>query len=710
VESFGIREVEKIVEGWRQQRPDDPDILEAQADLLLEHGHGRSDAERALQLLKPAVERHPYNTGLRVSLAGAYRALGNHGAAIEVLREIVRRHPSNTGAMIRLAWALHRNGNFAECQGVLSQAAERDPRNPQVFIARSQILINRKQLNEARTVIHEGLARLDRNVHMREGAIPLLEKCGCHKEAIIAARQGIVVHPRGAYLWFLLASALGDMPQFAEKGEIESCLRRSLKLNCTLFEAADLLAAHLTAQRRFGEAIAVISEIEPKLYDPSPARGRSAWIKRKQGKKSQAVEEMAAAVAVAPWFAWGWTTLSKWLEEDDNRKEARERLGVVPPQMLTNIEFRRQRLILLEKAGTNVQTLDDEWASLLSDFPEDVPLHLQRYDFLRKSKHSDKAAVILEQIWAIAPTNPFVLARLVELRFDQSRSEDGLDAALRVCFAPVEESAWPVNKAWDSLSQREAEFWQRMRIRIEAGEKPTLRAFARFSNYVMRHYDRKRANQGLVGTRLPRPGARELQRLLKTHVMAWADDRYCAEIFKLLTSYGYQRLVLRDWKAMARKGVEPSTAVWAEVGRAMVGVNKHEGRRFLQDWRSQPGVAMWMVANYTLCLSRFRKEELHEVVASCRDALNALHYDHSARYLAHMQAEACALLGDREALLSIYEQQANYFDGSETQEYFRAEDKHLLGDIPMLVRFLHKGQYWLYRKKLWAMRLKRLWR
>jgi hypothetical protein len=365
----------------------------------------------------------------------------------------------------------------------------------------------------------------------------------------------------------------------------------------------------------------------------------------------------------------------------------------------------------LEKAGTNVQTLNQEWDSLLGDFPEDVFLHLRRYDSLRESKHSDKAAVILEKILPIAPTNPYVLARLVEVRLEQNRNEDAQEAALKVCFAPVEESVWPVNKTWDSLSRLEAGFWQKMRTKMEAGEKPTLRAVARFSEYAMKKYDRKRANQGLAGNWLPRPGARELQRLLKTHVFAWADDRYCAQIFGLLTSYGYQRLVLRNWKAMTRKGVEPSTALWAEVGRAMVGAQKHQGSRFLQDWRTRAGVAMWMVANYTLCLSRFRTAQLHEVVASCRDALNALRHDHCARYLAHIQAEAYALLGQREALLAIWEQQANYFDGKpEAQEYFDAEDKHLLGDIPMLVRFLQQGQYRLYRKQLWAMRLNRLWR
>jgi hypothetical protein len=50
---------------WLELRPDDPNILEAKADLLLEHGHGRSDASRALDLLRKAVERYPYHERIR---------------------------------------------------------------------------------------------------------------------------------------------------------------------------------------------------------------------------------------------------------------------------------------------------------------------------------------------------------------------------------------------------------------------------------------------------------------------------------------------------------------------------------------------------------------------------------------------------------------------------------------------------------------------
>ena len=37
--------------------------MEAYVDILLQHGHGRTDAQRALELLEPAVERFPYHLG-----------------------------------------------------------------------------------------------------------------------------------------------------------------------------------------------------------------------------------------------------------------------------------------------------------------------------------------------------------------------------------------------------------------------------------------------------------------------------------------------------------------------------------------------------------------------------------------------------------------------------------------------------------------------
>src|SRR4029077_12923825 len=99
---FGVAEAEQTAFAWHKIRPDDPEVIEASADLLLEHGSGRTDALRALEMLQPAVERFPYHLGLRFSLANAWRSLGKFKESEEVLAEIIRRHPDDSAAQIQL--------------------------------------------------------------------------------------------------------------------------------------------------------------------------------------------------------------------------------------------------------------------------------------------------------------------------------------------------------------------------------------------------------------------------------------------------------------------------------------------------------------------------------------------------------------------------------------------------------------------------------
>src|SRR5208282_2718005 len=110
-------------------------------------------------------------------------------------------------------------------------------------------------------------------------------------------------------------------------GEIEFCFRRSILLNSLLFDAADQLAILLVEQHRHEEAEDVMHRILPRLCDPSPARGRLAWIRRQQGKKPEAREDMASALRTAPWYLWGWSVLMDWLIEDQAWDQARSLLG-----------------------------------------------------------------------------------------------------------------------------------------------------------------------------------------------------------------------------------------------------------------------------------------------------------------------------------------------------------------------------------------------
>src|SRR5262249_13053855 len=219
----------------------------------------------------------------------------------------------------------------------------------------------------------------------------------------------VEVYPRGAYLWLLLGSTLNEHRRFASQGEIEQCFRRSLALNQELFEAADWLAIFLVEQRRYAEAEEIIRRIELRLADPAPARGRLAWIRRTRGEKGQAVEELAQAVEAAPWYRWGWTVLIEWLTEDQAWNKAKKLLENVSPVLRTDTQFRRQRLLLLEKAGLPAAQLDGEWDELLRDFPEETPLHLLRFDSLREAKRLPQPPPVLGATTPPPPPTPYVL-------------------------------------------------------------------------------------------------------------------------------------------------------------------------------------------------------------------------------------------------------------------------------------------------------------
>jgi tetratricopeptide (TPR) repeat protein len=291
---FGVAAAEKAISHWAMLRPDDPGAIEAYVDLLLEHGHGRTDFERALAMIGPSVERFPYDSALRFSQADAFRKLGRFQEAEDVLNEIARRHPDNSSAQIQLARVQDRRGQIEEALQRMDSAIRRDPQNTSLFEVKIEILMRARRLKEAVAVINVALQNFSRVVHWRERSIHLLLECGDAEAAVQAARGGIVVYPDGAYLWLLLGRTLYDNQRFAAQGEIESILRQSLALNPGLFEAADYLALVLVEQRRYEEAADLMHKIVNRLDNPSPALGRVAWIHRQEGKKRQALTEMIA--------------------------------------------------------------------------------------------------------------------------------------------------------------------------------------------------------------------------------------------------------------------------------------------------------------------------------------------------------------------------------------------------------------------------------
>jgi predicted Zn-dependent protease len=712
-EAFGARETEQIILRWQTLRPDDPNVAEALADLLIEHGHGRSDAARALKLLRATVERYPYHAGLRFSLARAQRTTCEDAASSETFAELVRRRPDNIGAMIQLAWIQERVGQVDEALRTLLLASGQEPQNTETIHARAQILIENQRFDEARTEIAEGLRRLPRSVPVYQHAISLLLQCGDDEAAIEAARQGIRAYPDGAYMWLLLGRTLRSHAEFAAPGEIEECLRRSLRLNEGLFESADWLAITLTEQRRYEEARQVVNGLKDRMADPSPGEGRTAWIRYEAGEKSEAINDLSALLRDHPGYSWGWNLLISWLEQDKKWEKAKEVLDSVAPQMLTDVSFRVKRLQLLEKAKADSSSLDAEWSQLLDDFPEDVTLHLSRFDALQRANCPDAAGLVLQRIAPIAEHDVYFLARLVDVRCREGRFDEAVRAALEICFAPVEHSNWPVNHAWEKLGNpdKHLQLASAFRARLNSGNRPTPQAFDRYLEWTL---DQERSGgfpKWLRQTRLHHVTRDVFSLMSSVEQSPWRRDFSLADAFATLNKHRYPRLVVRAWKEMCEQGPSGDSNEWAEVGRALVTLHQHaQGRELFRDWRNRRGVKMWSLANYIQCLSRTRRAGLNEIKATCRDALAQLPHDHCARYLAHIQAESCAFAGDRNGLLEVWNTRRPYFGGDlKPGEYFRAEDKHLRHDVPDMVEALERRDTTAYRRILWRLRFSRIW-
>jgi hypothetical protein len=305
------------------------------------------------------------------------------------------------------------------------------------------------------------------------------------------------------------------------------------------------------------------------------------------------------------------------------------------------------------------------------------------------------------------------MAPLVDIRCHDGKLDDALQHAMKVCFAPVEQSNWPVNRAWEVLGKadQQRKLAEKFRAQLEEGARPTAHSLARFMEHVV---DQERAGGFLRVLRQTRLNhvTRKIIRLMKIiERSCWRDDFSCADLFSILNARGYSRLVVGFWSQMHDRGADDGTAAWGQAGRAMVNLGqKRRARELLRDWRNRRGVEMWSLANYLQCLSRLRKHDLEEVIATCKGALADLRHDHCARYVAVMQAEACALIRDESGLLALWNDRRCYFEGGlEDREYFKTNHKHLLTDIPALLDALQGKDERSYRKILRRIRSRRLW-
>jgi tetratricopeptide (TPR) repeat protein len=657
-ERFGVKEAEEALSVWGRSGPDDPTLIEAQADLLLTYGQGRTDAERAVALLEPAILRFPNHTNLRLSLAHAFHVLVRDEEETATLREALRHHPRNNSVRNTLASVLARRGEKYEAIRVLEDGPRVDPLDVSAWRGLAVQLWNQGRHSEARAALERGLARLPESVYLRESLVHLLQDLGEGNTATAVAREGAELFPEGAYCWHMLARALERSASGTDLGAIETAYGKALECNALLQDAAIGLAETLTRQRRFEEARAVIEAQAPYLPDPGPTRAHLAGIMRQEGKGDEAVREMMAVLKQWPLMPWAWSWLMDWLEADEKWGHAKEVLADMPPAILDQPEVRARRLMLLRRAGTPDGELDPQWERLLSDFPREETVHLWRFDSLRERGDWNRAAEVLAEIEKFAPQSAYVLARKVQFLAHSGDEKAAIQAAMTVWQLPHGKGdTWPDETAWRGLADAR---WakpaaQALLDKLLEGGHIRLQAFRHLVQEILLVRWRLPVTVSLHPDYWAKRGrqARRLRQLLGfLDGVPWDAGIEKAIVLDIIRSLGRRRLALRYWRSH-KDACRRQTDVWQQMGSILCSERFSDRRRarvWLSDWREHQGVEMWAVANYSLSLRKFPRdifcrEHLDELYATSRDVLERLPHDSTARYHAATLCEAAIRLG-----------------------------------------------------------------
>ena len=691
---YGAKEAERSIAQWQQQAGDDPEVIEAQVDLLLEFGQGRSDARRAVEILQPAIRRFPNHFDLRLSLAHAHRVLLEEDEEVALWREVLRREPINTFARRRLADMLARRGELDSAVELLRTATRFDPQDRAAWSETAGLLWENQRRDEALATAQEGLGAIPESVELLEQAVDYALELDRHELAVALARDGVDRMAGGAYYWFILAMTLQRSHVTNDLVEIEQALRKSLERNASLVEAAGELSAVLVQTGRYDEAREIMNGLLPLGSGPGPIHSQLAWITRTRGESSKAIDEMAEVVRSWPRHKWAWLQLMEWLEIDEDWDRAKSVLAEVHPVIGDDPGLSSRRLLLLGAAGVPADELDGQWDQLLYDFPEHQSVHLRRFDLLLDREEFDRAEAVLTAIESFHPRSGFLLARKVRLLARADRPADAVSAAMAVWQLPGEDDAWSCETAWAALDEigmtRPAA--QAVLDWVHDGRRVQPRALALTVEDLHVLAPRRGLLARLATLLHLRPPwvAQPLCELLEVLSKAdWDDGSYTATVLEALNTTRLRGYALEYW----RRNTDPCrrrTPVWQIVGLVLSDLDDWPSlRSWMRDWREHQAVNMWAIVNYSLSLRKYEGlgEDLEELYATSRDVLEHLQHDHSARYHIATLCEATLRLRKQEEFIQLTETYRTELEDEEFG-YWMPEEGAAMPEVLFLFRDL----------------------
>jgi tetratricopeptide (TPR) repeat protein len=686
-EFFGRDAAHRLVDKWQAHSPRDPEIAKAKANLLLNYGQGKTDAEKAVVLLKIATERFPNNADFKFILSRAYRILQDENNWLATSRAILAQFPLSSIQRRQLAeyYALHDEPQRAS--DLLTEGIDFAPLDEWLRFDLIALLFQKGEQPEALSLTRKSLAKIPEDVSFRHRLIDLLFDNGEEQLAVEVARAGTEVYPDGSALWKFYGDALWRSRLTADMQAVEAAYLKALQLNPRFLDAADRLAELYAWQNRFEEARLTMEEQKPHHIEQADLLTRLAWIERRAGQTAQAMDQLLDIVQRWPREHWPWRLLLEWIKDDENWDLAKTVLLNVHSVMEQDPDFASDKLYVLHQAGVSDESTEAEWARLLDDFPENEKIHCLRFDILHQEKRLDAAEVVLTAIERYDPDSPYLLARRVALKADQQQFGQAISAALRLMKLPCDVGSWCRETAWGAF-RNYRELPLLVVTALDEWEKGAV-IEPSFFRLLMGDIDKACRKPGVIGKWLAQfgvkpPAVRRLAGLLKQSLRRdTPNGAYTAAILEKLVDSGQRRMLLR-FAGEYRDYASSRTEVWQIIGYALINGPDRESdkaRRWLATWRNHESCNLWAVTNYIIAIDKSPRVRSRDkpalILENAREAVQTLPGDHTLQYVVCKYSEAALRLAQDEKFLAWVRQYRNVLEDTETDYWQQAKNPHL---------------------------------
>ncbi|MCH2208619.1 MAG: C39 family peptidase [Lentisphaerales bacterium] len=664
-------QAEESFKEWSQIRQNDPELIDAYANLLIDHGKGQKDAEKAVEFLKNGIENFPWHLGLKESLLRALKASHTEDETPEVLQAICDQNPLDTYHHVQLANHMSSEGKTAEAQKIFQNIIEKVPLSGPTRNDYAEFLWEQGNAEGAIDFLKASLDFMPESISIREELIMRLFSNGQDQEAVKCAKDGTEVYQNGSYLWYLYAKAMRVSRYHLDMNDTIKLYNKVLEMNPNLFDAAEDLIFLFCDQKNFDKAKELVEEQIKIQSDPTCCYGLKAYIFIEEGKKEEALQLFKTTLIKNPRYEWGWRHLFGLLNENTPKSKIEEILKDWPVKNLIDLpEIRTKRLFLLHEAGIKSEELDNEWDELLKDFPTLPDIHLRRFDILENDS-PDKAKAILQNILSHHPDDAFILARYIPYAYDESEQK-AFDIAFKVWQQYKIESSWPAGNVWEFLKEKKLENKANKMLEEKVFSLTRLHKlpFYKFIDYYLEKHSRK-------STKTLKSKSQELIQLLKD--ASWSNSYEKEEFFRTLKSFNVELTIklLEEHNELYKN----DTKIWQQYMNCLLCTDNTKARSQLSKWRTKPDVDMFIVENYNLSLFRDLGSNKHdqicyrEVKQSSLDALNNLNHDYTVRAIVSDLLEACLQLGDYEEFVEHYMHYITYMECDEPDDYY-CSDEH----------------------------------